>query len=136
MLSDVQRCSVMFDDVRRCSAMFGDVRRCSAMFDDVRRGSARFGDVIRCSAMLSELQFTIVTDSGGEFKLDMKYIQAAIPNWSGDLDTRHSTIGDGGTVAWKSRRQPTVAPVYYRGKVRGIRRLTPSWTTSHHKSSK
>ena len=106
------------------------------IFDEVRRGSARFGDVIRCSAMLSELQFTIVTDSGGEFKLDMKYIQAAIPNWSGDLDTRHSTIGDGGTVAWKSRRQPTVAPVYYRGKVRGIRRLTPSWTTSHHKSSK
>jgi len=75
-------------------AIFGDVRRCSAMFGEVRRGSARFGDVIRCSAMLSELQFTIVTDSGGEFKLDMKYIQAAIPNWSGDLDTRRSTIGD------------------------------------------
>ena len=51
MLSDVIRCSAMFDGVQRCSAMFDDVRRCSTMF----------GDIIRCSAILSELQFTIVT---------------------------------------------------------------------------
>jgi hypothetical protein len=39
MLSDVQRCSAMFDDVRRCSAMFGDVRRYYPMFSDIIRAS-------------------------------------------------------------------------------------------------
>jgi len=52
----------MFGEVRRGSAMLSDVIRCSAMFGDVRRCSTMFGDVIRCSAILSELQFTIVTN--------------------------------------------------------------------------
>jgi len=71
IFGDVRRCSTMFGEVRRgsarfgdvirCYPMFSDVRRCSTMFNDVRRCSTMFGDIIRCSAILSELQFTIVT---------------------------------------------------------------------------
>jgi len=66
MFNDVRRCSTMFGDVPmfgdvRCSAMFGDVR-CSAMFGDIRRYYPMFSDVRRYEpAILSELQFTIVT---------------------------------------------------------------------------
>jgi hypothetical protein len=57
----------------------------------------------------SDLALTFNADSGGRILLG--YADA---DWGGDLDTRRSTTGHifkvyGGVVAWKSRRQPTVA---------------------------
>lgn len=48
-------------------------------------------------------------------------------DWGGDLDTRRSTTGYifkvcGGTIAWKSRRQPTVALFNNRSGIHGINR--------------
>ena len=57
----------------------------------------------------SDLCLTFTAESGDRIALG--YADA---DWGGDLDTRRSTTGYvfkvyGGTVAWKSRRQPTVA---------------------------
>jgi len=56
----------------------------------------------------SDLCLTLTAESGDRIALG--YADA---DWGGDLDTRRSTTGYvikvyGGTVAWKSRRQPTV----------------------------
>ncbi len=57
----------------------------------------------------SDLCLTFTAESGDRIALGF-----ADADWCGDLDTRRSTTGYvfkvyGGTVAWKSRRQPTVA---------------------------
>jgi len=66
----------------------------------------------------SDICLTFTSESGKRIAL------GADADWGGDLDTRRSTTGYvfkvyGGIVAWKSRRQPTVAPFNHRSRVHG-----------------